>query len=57
MPAITGVETDVPPTSDGVGLGGVEESVSASAAGIPDVQVLAELVDPLIQALCGVQKM
>src|ERR1039458_9172256 len=44
MPAIAGVEADVPPTRDGAGL--FEESVRERAAGIPEAQVLAELVDP-----------
>ena len=55
MPAIVGVEAEVPPTREGVFW--FEESVSARAAEIPETQVLAVLVDPLIQAFCGVQKM
>jgi hypothetical protein len=54
MPAITGVEAEVPPTSDGEGL--PDESVSARAAAIPEAQVLAVLVDPLTHWFCGVQK-
>jgi hypothetical protein len=65
MPANTGVEADVPPTSEGAGHGDVPEgpqvallgSVSDSAAWIPEAQVLVVLALSLNHASSGVQKM